>query len=185
MINSDDNILAKHVVLEHKGAKEKDSFYETVENMTKTLGIDMESIDEMSKAQLKKNVKMGIEKRMTQIVKKQLHATKLRFVTKMEEFKRKVYIEKMDATSAIQVLRTRLNMLPIYGNYKGNISLPRPCPLCKMTDDTTEHLVTCKEVENDNLSEKDLMNDDNIELWHQINNVISHNMEKRNFTPKS
>ena len=76
-------------------------------------------------------------------------------------------------------------MLPIYGNYKGDTSFPRPCPLCKMVDDTTEHLITCTEVQNDNIVPEDLMNDDNLELWYQISNTINHNIERRNVDTKT
>ena len=179
LINSNDDRLAKKVVLEHKGNHEKNSFYNTVEVMTKTLGIEITEIDEMTKPQLKRKVKEKIAERMKKIVNQQLHLTKMRFMKPVEQFGRKTYIQKMDATSSIQVLRTRLNMLRVYGNYKGDLALPRPCPLCKAVDDTTEHLVSCNEIENDNISETDLMNDDGVELWNQINMVINHNFEKR------
>ena len=85
----------------------------------------------------------------------------------------------MNAKSATQVMKTRLNMLPIYGNYKHDLSLPRPCPLCKREDDTTEHMILCREVGCDNIALEDLFDQDNVELWNQINEVIKHNVEKR------
>ena len=60
---------------------------------------------------------------------------KLRFLGQQKEFERKKYIIQIDADSAVQVMKTRLNMLLIYDNYKGDVSLSRPCPLCSMADD--------------------------------------------------
>ena len=85
----------------------------------------------------------------------------------------------MDANSATQVMKTRLNMLPIYGNYKHDLSIPRPCPLCKLEDDTTEHMILCPEVENDGITPEHLKGQENSELWNRINEVIKHNVEKR------
>ena len=178
LINSDDDRLAKKVVLENKDNDEKDTFYESVTKMTSSLGIDINNIEEMSKEQLKNKMKLEIGNRMVRNINNQLHLTKMRFVKKQEEFCRKDYIKKMDAKDAIQTLRTRLNMIRIYGNYKGDISLTRPCPLCRMADDTTEHLITCGEVDNDNISTDDLV-EENTEIWHQINIIIANNMEKR------
>ena len=116
---------------------------------------------------------------MVKKVNSVLHMKKLRFVRKQSNFSRRKYVEEMSAKSAIQVMRTRLNMLPVYGNYKHDLSLPRPCPLCKREDDTTEHLILCGEVGNDNITLEDLSDQDNVELWSQINEVIKNNVEKR------
>ena len=69
-------------------------------------------------------------------------------------------------------MKTRLNMPPIYGNYKHDLSIPRPCPLCKL-------MILCSEFENDNITPEDLTSQENIERWNQINEVIKHNVEKR------
>ena len=85
----------------------------------------------------------------------------------------------MDAGAAIQVIKTKLNMLPIYGNYKGNLTLSRPCPLCEEVNDTTEHLVSCSKLNVKGFTSEDLKDNSNIEKWRQINELVTHNMEKR------
>ena len=181
LLQSDDRRLAKNIVVAQKEGEEKDTFYATVKTMTRSLDIDVDSIDTMSKEELKKEIKKQIGRKMVVVVNSQLHLKKMRFVKEQIEFKRKKYIEEMDASAAVQVLKTRLNMLPIYGNYKGDLSLPRPCPLCKLEDDTTEHMVMCKEIEDSNLSPENLMEED-AEMWTQINEVLHHNIEKRKIT---
>ena len=178
LVQSDDNRLAKNIVVGQKQDAEKDTFYETVKVMTRSLDIDVDSVDAMSKEELKKEIKKQIGKKMVVVVNNQLHLRKMRFVKEQIDFKRRRYIEEMDAPAAVQVLKTRLNMIPIYGNYKGDLSLSRPCPLCKLEDDTTEHMITCKEIEDSNLSPENLMEEDS-EMWTQINEVIHHNIEKR------
>ena len=68
---------------------------------------------------------------------------KLRFTLGKEEdeFCTKPYILKMGGTEAIQVLKIRLNVLPIDGNFKGDVYLKRVCTHCKENNDTTEHIV--------------------------------------------
>ena len=70
-------------------------------------------------------------------------------------------------------------MIEIYGNYKHDLTLERMCPLCKQEEDTTEHLLSCPAVEQNKITSDQIKNDDNPELWRQINELVSFNMEKR------
>ena len=72
-----------------------------------------------------------------------------------------------------------MNMQYIYGNYKGDYELPRLCPHCRQVDDTTEHLLTCTYFGQTSLTEDDLKNDDNVELWRQVNERIATNLKWR------
>ena len=179
LINSDHKRLARNIVLGQRQEEEKDSFYGTVKEMATSLNINVDGIDSMKKSELKKEIKTQIERKMVDKVNSQLHRKKMRFVRKQTTFNKREYVEEMDANSAIQVMKTRLNMLPLYGNYKHDLTIPRPCPLCKLEDDTTEHMILCREVENDNITPADLLSQEDIELWNQINEVIKHNIEKR------
>ena len=49
-----------------------------------------------------------------------------------------------------------------------------------MEDDTTEHLVSCQELGINGFTTNDLKEEENIELWKQINETINFNLEKRN-----
>ena len=61
------------------------------------------------------------------------------------------YAVKMDASSATQVIKTRLNMLLIYGYYKHDMSILRPYPLWEWYNWAHDAM---PEVENDNNSKR-------------------------------
>ena len=104
---------------------------------------------------------------------------KLRFIQDPVVFQRKRYVQVMDGKSAIEVMKLRLNMVELYGNYKNNLALERLCPLCCNEEDTTEHLFTCNEISQKKINATQLSNEDNPELWRQINELVSFNMLKR------
>ena len=85
----------------------------------------------------------------------------------------------MPGNDAIQTIKTRLNMLQVYGNYKSDLSKRRLCPHFEEEDDTTEHLVSCNVLNITNVNKNDLYNDEHCELWKQINEAIKVNMENR------
>ena len=52
------------------------------------------------------------------------------------------------------------------------------CPYCQEEEDTTEYLVTCS-VLGVQHNINDLTNDENTELWKQINELIMYNLDHR------
>jgi hypothetical protein len=89
----------------------------------------------------------------------------------------------MAGSDAMKTLKTRLNMIPIYGNFRGDVCLRRLCVHCKEQEDTTEHLVSCKVFGNNNINPPHLQNDNNEELWKQINELIDSNLRLRRDLP--
>ena len=178
LINSSDRRLAKRLILQQRVDEEDDTFYDTVKRMASSLNIDIKDVDNLTKAELKKKVKSRIGEQMVKAIK-QAKMKKLRFIKDPEVFERKKYVQMMDAKAAIEVMKIRLNMIELYGNFKANLTLERLCPLCKRHDDTTEHLITCKEINQNKINVAQLSNEDNPELWRQINELVSLNMEKR------
>jgi hypothetical protein len=140
--NSPDSRLAKRIIDEQQGSD--DTFYANVQQMASVLKIKMDDIRILSKSQLKTLVKKRINERMLQLVTESASKKKMRFVRTDGVFSRKLYIQRMKGAEAIKTLKTRLNMIPIYGNYKGDVTVKRTCLHCKMEDDTTEHLISCK-----------------------------------------
>ena len=177
-MNSDERRITRNMIIEQKMSEDDDTFFGTTKKMAETLDIDINMVDRMTKASLKKQLKEKIGKSMLNTIS-QGKMSKLRFVGEPTVFERSPYITQMDAADAIQVIKVKLNMLPIYGNYKGNLSLSRLCPLCKEADDTTEHLVSCSKLDLNGFTPEELKDDTNIEMWRQINQLVSYNMEKR------
>ena len=184
--NSPDTRLVKRIVEEQQQMEEKDTFYGNVEEMANTLKIQMETIRQLTKSQLKKLVKSQITGRMTQLVRaKSETMSKMRFTKEgADEFGRKRYIIDMTGTEALKSLKIRLNMIPIYGNFRGDIYLRRQCIHCRENDDTTEHLILCRIFENDFINVSHLKNDSNAELWKQINELVDTNLNLRRDHPE-
>ena len=87
---------------------------------------------------------------------------------------------KSSGTESLKILKTRLNMQPVYQNFKGDIKLERHCPYCIQNEDSTEHLVECQGLGSTWLKSDDLKNTDDTQLWRQINERIHFNIENRN-----
>ena len=104
--------------------------------------------------------------------------SKLRFLSPPEALETAKYLKCLPGTEALKALKTRLNMQPVYGNFKGDLSKPRLCHHCSKEDDTTEHLLQC-EVLKTELEVMDLFNETDPELWLQINELIEFNLKNR------
>jgi hypothetical protein len=179
ILKSDDRRLIKRVVLNQRSDEEEGTFYQTTKEKMAKYGIEAENVEEMQKSELKKKVKSKIEENMAEIVKEaSKKMTKLRF-TVVGEFKRKEYIMKMNGDEALQTLKTRLNMLPVYSNYKGDVSMERLCVHCKENEDNTEHLIECQALGETFLKKEDLKNTDNSNLWKLINERTKFNLQNR------
>ena len=85
----------------------------------------------------------------------------------------------MNGFECLQTIKTRLNMLPVYGNYKADLTMERLCPHCKKEDDTTEHLINCEKLGTTILQEEDLECTDNNHTWKMINERIKFNLQHR------
>ena len=184
ILKSDQRRLSKRVVMDQIEADddEDETIYQTTKQKMDYYNIDISKIAEMSKSELKNLVKSRIGEEMEKITKVAAEKmTKLRFI---KDFKctRKKYMEEMGGFESIQTLKTRLNMLPVYANYKGDLSMESTCMLCQKAEDNTEHLLECSALGETVLSRKDLQDDGNAQLWRLINEKTKYNLENR---PKS
>ena len=131
----------------------------------------------MKKSVLKKLVKDAINKQMEKdITKAAENMTKLRFI-RSYEFKRREYVNKLGGYACILALKTRLNMQPVFANFKGDISLEKTCIHCRMEEDSTEHLVECRQIGETILKKEDICDDGNPELWKLLNERIQYNLK--------
>ena len=65
----------------------------------------------------------------------------------MRNVKRKKYIDLLDWKIANVVMKVKLNMIEVKGNFKGSfVKQGLECPVCKNNEDTTEHIFQCKEL---------------------------------------
>ena len=185
MLNSDDRRLSKRIVIEQEVLDDKDTFYMNVQEMASSIGLCLELVKSSTKDELKNTIKKLINASMVTTVIDSLKMSKLRFVKPPESFCAKKFLVEMDGFDAIQVIKTRLNMIPIYGNYKGDLTLPRLCTWCEIEDDTTEHILTCSKMAVCNITPEHLQNDDNPDLWKVINTIVEANLGARRKSSKT
>lgn len=150
----------------------------TTKKILQKYNIEIDDIEKMDKSELKKIVKERIEKGMEEIISKASEMKKMRFIQR-NTFCRQEYITELDGEESLLTLKTRLNMLPIYGNYKGDLTMERRCPYCKKVDDTTEHLVECTELGRTTLTQEDLKSTNNSQKWRILNERIRFNLKHR------
>ena len=178
LLKSDDRRLCKRVVLSQRESEEEGTFYDTTKKKLEKYDIDLK-VENMTKSELKKEVKRKIDIKMGEMIGKAAEKmTKLRFIAEPRS-ERKGYITTLDGVECLHTLKTRLNMLRIYGNYKGDSSLDTVCCYCKEEEDKTEHLLECKGFGDTLLKREDLKNADNHELWKLINERTRLNIKCR------
>ena len=182
IIRSDDDRLIKNLITEQSQMSDSDTFYADVSEMSSSLQIELSDVEELSKHQLQKLLKSKIDNSMAEVVRKSLGFRKMRFVEMPDRFMKKEYVDLMNGHDTIEVIKIRLNMVQIYGNYKHNLALPRLCPYCNEVDDTTEHLVSCHVLGVGNICPQDFINDNNCEMWAQVLEVVRFNMNNRKIT---
>ena len=178
ILKSNEKRLTKRVLLNQKETEEEGTIYDTTKKALDRYDIDIQD-EEMRKSTLKKLVKEAIDMRMKEDIKKAAeNMKKLRFLRDYE-CRRKEYVNKLGGDACIQTIKTRLNMLPVFANFKGDITKDKICEHCKTEEDNTEHLVTCKQLGKTILKADDINNDTNPELWKLINERTMYNLNTR------
>ena len=100
---------------------------------------------ESCKSTWKKEVKENINKEVELELRKKCENSSKARIVKDDKFEKKEYLQgKVDAKTAKKILRARLNMCNLPGNYKQNGK--GTCNLCEEEEGTTEHYFTCKRV---------------------------------------
>ena len=180
LLQSDDRRLCKRVIINQREDEEEGTFYQTTKEKMDIYKIEATQIENMSKNQLKKIIKTEINKKMAGVVNEaSKRMKKMRFTKPETEFKRKDYLLKMSGSEALHTLKTRLNMLPVHCNFRGDTSLETKCWHCKMEDDSTEHLIECEALGPTFLKKEYLVNSSNVELWKLINERTKFNLDNR------
>ena len=178
IIHSDEDRLCRKIIKDQEKSNEEDTFYHETKQCFNKIGIDIKEVDDMLKSQLKIAIKERLNNRMIGVIKNAMRMTKSRFQSVSSTLERKKYILNLPGTESLKTMKTRLNMQPVYGNFKCDITKERLCQHCGEEDDTTEHLVSCK-IFGSRLDPEMLKNEENCELWKQINQLIDFNLNHR------
>ena len=104
-------------------------------------------------------------------VKQVSKKTKLRFI---KEYSQKQYITELDFKRCKMMMEIRLNMIEIKCNYEGIFKDNLKCEMCKLGNDTTEHLLKCTSNESIQNNVDKLTKPDN-----NVVQIIEQNISKR------
>ena len=179
LLKSDDRRLAKRVILDQKESEEEDTFYDTAKQRLEKYGVDIDMIADMKKSELKKTVKERINNKMEGMFEETAKKMKkLRFITDFK-CKRKEYFTQMDGFECLQTIKTRLNMLPVYANYRADVSMQSTCEHCGKVEDNTEHLVECEVLGETIITKENLKDTSNAHTWRLINERVRFNLDNR------
>lgn len=179
ILQSDDRRLCKRMILDQKEEQEDGTFYMETKKILGRYEVDIDEIADMTKSKLKDRLKTKMKEKMTEHINKAAdQMKKLRFI-QPGQFERQEYVKKLSGFACLETMKTRLNMLPVYGNFKADLTLERLCPYCKAEDDTTEHIIECTELGRTSLTVDDLQNTNNQQTWTMINERVKFNLEHR------
>ena len=174
----DEDRLAKEVLVQQLREGHEESFANQVREEAAAIGIM--NITDLTKSELKKKVKEAVKGRMEEEISKEAgRSSKLRFITQPITLERADYINELTGDEAVDVLKMRLNMINIHGNFKGDITKKRRCPHCEEEKDTTEHFITCSKMEGGREKGEEVLYSKEACKWREVMNVIRMNLERR------
>ena len=129
---------------------------------------------------LKERIRKRLERRL-EVEKREKTKTRL-----CGGFVRKKYITNGSMSKNIVrgILKTRLNMLELNCNYKGN-NRSETCGLCKEGKDTTEHLFECREIRRclDDVPDIEVLKTDSDEAYSELGKFVKNVCDLRGINP--
>ena len=143
IITSDNKRVIKKIIKEQEKNRRPTTWYASVRQEMRTYNIDINP-EESLKSKWKKDVKEKINTKMEHDIREHcLGKTKGRTV-KDDEYGRKEYLDVLNLEEARKILRMRMHMSKIPGNYKGRGE--GICILCEEEKGNMEHYYSCKSV---------------------------------------
>ena len=183
IMNSNDGRLLKRIILE-QSKQVYANWYNSVKTLCESYGIDIsyENLLNHSKKKWKTYVKKIINGKVTEYLQQLCNRMKkLRHVVN-DKYERKSYLVKGGKDQVRTMLMVRLNMVDVKSNYKnGNNDLV--CPLCRVEEDTTEHIFECKETkmirELEGIEKSDIYEKDDMNRIRVIERYVNEVMKRR------
>ena len=147
IMNSDDERVAKQLVREQERRGYEECWFGEVKREAMRIGIILS--ENQVKGKMKSTWKKEVKDKVYESVEKELkekkkEGKKLRF---LQGKGHETYLKEVHNEDAIMAIKIRLNMIEWI---EGNIGKETKCPLCKNSDDTTEHVFACEEMGGDN-----------------------------------
>ena len=141
---SNDRRVIKQLVKAQENEIRETTWLAGVKQEIEKLGIVLD-VNSTLKSTWKREVKKRINEEMEKEIRSKCALSKKARWVQNDVYERKKYLEgRVDLTTAKKILRTRLNMCRLPGNYKNNGE--GMCPLCEEGEGSTEHYFNCKGV---------------------------------------
>ena len=141
MLTSNDDRLLKEIVNDQIKDTKPGCWMEHVKVMCEKYDINIHIINGYKKDNIKQLVKSKINTSVNnEICEASQQKTKLRFI---KEYSQKQHISELGVKRCKMMMKIRLNMIETKCNYKGIFKDNLKCEICKLENDTTEHLLKC------------------------------------------
>ena len=184
IITSKGTRLLKEVIDDQIRSTYPGCWTEQTLEICKKYNLGVQLIKCMKKRKLKQLLKERIRKRLErrlEVEKREKTKTRL-----CGGFVRKKYITNGSMSKSIVrgILKTRLNMLELNCNYKGN-NRSETCGLCKEGKDTTEHLFECREIRRclDDVPDIEVLKTDSDEAYSELGKFVKNVCDLRGINP--
>ena len=136
ILNSPDDRLLKQVLIEQMKSPRPGTWFYTITELIKRYNIELTV--EVSKSTWKKHVKKKISDEVENYVRLCCRTTTKGRTVAGDKFQMKRYLKEVGVETASEILKTRLHMRRLAGNYGD-----KKCQLCDEENASTEHYFTC------------------------------------------
>ena len=136
ILNSPDDRLLKQVLKEQMKSPRKGTWFYTITELIKRYNIELTV--EVSKSIWKKHVKKKTSDEVESYIRLCCRTTTKGRTVAEDKFEMKRYLKEVEVETASEILKTRLHMRRLGGNYGD-----KKCRLCHEENASTEHYFTC------------------------------------------
>ena len=166
---------SKNIVKEQCKYNLEQTFYSRVNAISKETRVDIEAAQKLRKSTWKKFFKQKIKRNIQNRLWEEMRQKPKPRTIKDNKWERKKYIEQCKTDSVKDIIKIRLHMWDLKGNYQKEEEQPQ-YPLCKTEDDTTVHVLQCGR---DRDRKHRNIKNNNEEEWKEVVQVFRENKRKR------
>ncbi len=141
IVTSDDKRVVKKMIGVQKEMNRSTTWYGSIQSEIRRYGIEMEAETSM-KSNWKKHVKRKIGERMEAEIREKCDSMSKARTVKDDRYEKKEYLSTASLYESKKILKARMHMSKLPGNYKGKGG--GTCPLCNEGKGNLEHYFECR-----------------------------------------
>ena len=143
IVTSDDRRVIKNIIKVQKDLNRTTTWYSSITKLISIYGIEMEA-ETVLKSKWKKHVKKKIGEKMEEEIRKKCADMSKARTVRNDIYEKKAYFSTVNFHQSRKILKTRLHMSKLPGNYRGKGE--GTCSLCNIEKGNTEHYFKCPRV---------------------------------------